>query len=117
MSRSRDRGTSWETAIVGYLNDQGATQAERRALNGTRDRGDIAGLPGVVIEAKNEQRIDLAGYIAETEAERVNASARIGVAWVKRRAKASPGQAYVVMTGATFVNLLRDAGYIPEPTP
>jgi len=30
-------------------------------MQGSRDRGDIAGLPGVVIEAKNCKQLDLAG--------------------------------------------------------
>ena len=32
-------------------------------------------------------------------------------AWIKRRGKASPGEAYVVMDGETFTHLLREAGY------
>lgn len=117
MSASRRKGTNWESAIVDYLTANGATQTERRALCGTNDRGDIAGIPGLVIEAKNEKRIDLAGYVTEAEQERTNDGARIGLAWVKRRGKTSPGDAYVVMTGANLVRLLTDAGYIREPAP
>lgn len=115
MSASKRRGTAWESAIVDYLRTVGATQAERRTLGGAHDRGDIAGLPGVVIEAKAERTITLAEYIAETERERVNDGARIGVAWIKRRGKASPGEAYVVMTGENLIRLLVDAGYIQAP--
>jgi len=50
MSAARAKGTAWETAIVGYLRGRGAPHAERRALNGSNDRGDIAGIPGLVIE-------------------------------------------------------------------
>jgi hypothetical protein len=114
VSASRRKGTAWESAIVDYLTANGATQTERRALCGTADRGDIAGIPGLVIEAKNEKRVDLAGYVTEAECERVNDGARIGLAWVKRRGKTSPGDAYVVMTGANLVRLLVDAGYITE---
>lgn len=114
MSASRRKGTAWESAIVDYLTANGATQTERRALCGNSDRGDIAGIPGLVIEAKNEKRIDLAGYVTEAEAERTNDGARIGLAWVKRRGKTSPGEAYVVMTGANLVRLLVDAGYIKD---
>jgi hypothetical protein len=31
--------------------------------------------------------------------------------WFKRRGKASAGDAYVLMDGATFARLLREAGY------
>lgn len=114
MSASKARGTAWESAIVTYLRGRGASYAERRALNGGSDRGDIAGVPGVVVEAKAEARVDLAGWLAEAERERANDGAAIGAAWAKRRGKASPADGYVVMTGATFVALLIEAGYIPQ---
>jgi hypothetical protein len=116
MSRNKQVGTRWESAIVDYLRQVGAIHAERRALNGAKDRGDIAGLPGVVIEAKSAARLDLAGWQAEAEAERVNDNARIGVVWAKRRGKASAADGYVLMDGATFVGLMRDAGYMPAAT-
>jgi Holliday junction resolvase len=79
MSASKRKGTGWESAVVQYLKENGVTQAERRALTGAKDRGDIAGIPGVVIECKNEARIDLASYANETEQERLNDGARIGI--------------------------------------
>jgi hypothetical protein len=47
VSKSRAKGTSWESAIVTYLIEQGWPHAERRALAGALDKGDITGLPGV----------------------------------------------------------------------
>lgn len=115
MSASKRKGTNWESAIVDYLKENGVPHAERRALNGAKDRGDIAGVPGVVIEAKSAARIELAGWLDETETERRNDRASVGAAWIKRRGKASPGRGYVVMTGERFLRLLADAGYIPQP--
>ena len=117
MSRSRAKGTSWESAIVTYLRANGVPHAERRALNGSRDRGDLAGLPGVVCEAKSAARLELAVWLAEAEAERVNDGADIAFVWHKRRGKTSAADGYVTMTGATLVALLRAAGYIAEQTP
>jgi hypothetical protein len=114
MSASKRKGTGWESAVVQYLKDNGVQYAERRTLNGAKDRGDIAGIPGVVIECKNEKSISLAGYANETEQERDNDGARIGVAWIKRRGKASPGAGYVLLDGDTLIRLLSDAGYIPK---
>lgn len=113
MSASRRKGTGWESRVVDYLRANGVPQAERRALAGAADRGDVAGLPGVVIECKAEQRITLSEYVDEAEQERANDGASVGVAWVKRRGKASPADGYAVMTGATLVRLLTEAGYIP----
>lgn len=115
MSAARAKGTRWESAIVDYLRTNGVPHAERRALSGTQDRGDIAGLPGVVIEAKNARTADLAGWVDEAEVERNNARAELAVVWHHRRGKASPADGYVTMSGATLVHLLRAAGYIATP--
>lgn len=112
MSASKAKGTRWESAIVGYLRGL-VPHVERRALSGVHDTGDIAGLPGVVIEAKDHREIRLAEFIDEAVREGDRANANVAVAWVKRRGKASPADGYVVMTGTQFVSLLIDAGYIP----
>lgn len=115
MNRPRVKGTTWESAIVAFLRGRGAAHAERRALAGTSDRGDIAGIPGVVIEAKNCARLELGTWLAEAEAERRNDRARYGAVWIKRRGKTSPGDGYVVLSGDQFAALLAEAGYIPRP--
>lgn len=114
VSRSKERGTAWETAIVRYLNTNGYPHAERRALNGNKDRGDIAGVPQTVIEAKNVARTDLSGWLDEAELERDNDNARYGAVWVKRRGTTNPGRAYVVLSGDDFTQLLRDAHGLEE---
>jgi len=106
MSTQRAKGTAWETAIVNYLIGEGFVMAERRALAGALDKGDITGIPGVVIEAKNCKTINLAQFLDEAAEEATNANADVGVAWVKRRGKTSPAEAYVVMSGTTFIELL-----------
>jgi hypothetical protein len=100
VSASKDKGTAAETAVVRYLREQGATQAERRALSGSQDRGDIAGVPGVVIEVKNVSRDALPGWVDEAEIERTNDGALIGVVWHKRRGKRSPADWFVTMRGS-----------------
>ena len=115
MSRTRASakaaGRSWESEIVKTLIAYGWPHAERRRLAGAADKGDIAGIPGVVIEAKNTAKLDLAGAVNEANAEALNASAPIGIAWLKRRGKSSPLDGYVVMDGATALRLLDEAGY------
>ena len=115
MSRNRasakSAGTSWESAIVKTLIDMGWVHSERRRLSGAFDKGDIAGIPGVVIEAKNVAKIELAAFLDEAEVERVNARATVGVAWIKRKGKTDPLAGYVLMSGQQFVHLLKEAGY------
>jgi Holliday junction resolvase len=106
VNASKRKGTAFESLVVGYLSDNGFDYAERRALAGTLDRGDIAGIPGVMIECKAEKAIDLAGYMDEVEVETANAEAQIGVAVVKRRNR-PVDQAYVVMPLRQFVRLIR----------
>lgn len=110
MSASRRKGTSWESRIVDYLREQGWPHVERRALGGAKDRGDIAGIPGLVIEAKSAARVDLAGWMSEAEQERINDGAEMAVVWAKRKGRSSASAGYVVMDGCTFVALLEAAG-------
>lgn len=116
MTRAgKQRGTRWETAIVDYLRTVGAPHAERRAKNGAKDRGDLTGVPGLVVEAKSAARTELAAWVDEAEVERRNDNADIGLVWHKRRGKASPADGYVTMTGATAAKLLGLAGYLTPP--
>lgn len=117
MSASKRKGTGWESAVAAYLRGQGARHVERRTLNGAKDRGDIAGLPGVVIEAKCAVRVELAAWLDEAIRERDNDGADLGVVWFKRRGHTSPGAGFVLLDGDTFVGLLRAAGYIASESP
>ncbi len=111
MSRQRAKGTAWESGICRFLAEQGFPHVERRALAGTSDRGDIAGIVGWVIEAKNCKRMDLAGWVDEATLEQANDGAEFSAVWHHRVGRAHPEAGYVTMTGATFVRLLRAAGY------
>lgn len=107
MNRPKIKGTAWESAIVTWLRERGWSRVERRALSGTLDKGDIAGIPWVVIDGKNAARLDLAGWSAEVAQERANAGALVGVIWAKRKGKSSPGDGYVIMSGEDFERLAR----------
>lgn len=111
MSTSRAKGTAFETAIVDYLRDHGAPHAERRALGGAKDRGDIAGTPGFVWEAKNAKRIELATWVDEMLAECANDGSRLGAVIIKRSGK-NVRRAYAVCQLDQLCMLLRQAGYL-----
>ncbi len=113
MSRSRTKGTAAETAIVNCLTAEGALHAERRALTGAHDRGDITGLPGVMIEVKNCATTDLAGWLKEVTTQTANAHADIGFVWHKKRGTTDPRQWYVTMTGQQIIDILRLTGHLP----
>ena len=90
MSRSRGIGTTAETAVVRYLRTRGFDHAERRALTGAHDQGDITGTPGLCWEIKSGRAAETASdgliqdWIDETESERLNARADIGILVTKR---------------------------------
>jgi G:T-mismatch repair DNA endonuclease (very short patch repair protein) len=111
MSRNKAKGTAFETLIVRYLQEHGFPYAERRALAGVNDLGDITGTPGVVWECKNHKTLSFSEWLVEAEVERANANADLGVVIAKRRGKGDAGEQYAVMTVAALVELLKQAGY------
>jgi Holliday junction resolvase len=111
-NRNKAKGTSWETEIVNTLQAAGCNSARRVVQAGAADVGDVhVGAilcPLVAIEAKNEKALTFSSYVDEANREADNAGALFGgVAWVKRRGKASALDGYVVMDGRTFLDWLR----------
>jgi len=86
VSKAKAKGTTAEREVVRYLQNWWPA-AERRALSGNKDKGDVAGIPGVVIEVKAAARQELAAWRRETEAEMANAGASACVLVVKRARK------------------------------
>lgn len=109
---SKAKGDRHERNIAEYLVQRGWKRAVRRGGAGaTNDRGDIDGVYGVVIEAKDEKRHDFSGYLRELADEVRNAKASTGVAIVKKRGTSNVGEYYALMTVDMWVDLLKEAGY------
>jgi hypothetical protein len=88
-NKSKDKGTRAESDFVKYCNQvQGLPYVERRALSGTNDRGDIAGMVGVVIEIKAALKLEIPAWKRETLKERENDQADICALVVKIPRKA-----------------------------
>lgn len=83
MNKPRTKGTAAETAAVSFLRTVGWPHAERLALQGAHDRGDITGCPGIVWEVKSCADLNLPGWLAEAEVERENAHADHGIVVAK----------------------------------
>ncbi|WP_326613191.1 hypothetical protein OG949_33060 [Streptomyces scopuliridis] len=86
MTKSKAKGTKAETDVVRYL-QHWWPGAERRALSGNKDKGDVAGIPGVVVEVKAAATQLLAAWRRETWTEMDNAGAHTCVLVVKRPRK------------------------------
>jgi len=102
------KGPLAEALVVRCLQEHGWPYAERRVMGGARDRGDVAGIPGVVIEVKDASETLLAVFLNELADEMANDNADIGAVWHKRRGKGDPLDWYVHMTGRTFLTLLAE---------
>lgn len=121
MSKSKQRGTSFEVQTVEYLRRVlGDDRIERRALNGINDRGDIAGVTirgkRTVIECKNAKRMELAAWLDEAEAERRNDDAEFAVVVHKRRGcgEAKFGGNYATMSLETLASIIAGARCLLE---
>lgn len=116
MSRSRASakaaGARFERVVADYLADVlNDDRIDRRVKRGANDRGDIAGVRTirggrVVVECKDVSRDALPAWIDESEVERGNDDAVVGVVVHKRRGTANPADQFVTMTLETFVRLL-----------
>lgn len=89
-NRSKQVGTKAESAVVRAAQTRGFFGAERRALRGRNDVGDVLLCPGVVIEVKGGDMARkasdalVAKWLVETERERVNAGAEHAFLVVQR---------------------------------
>lgn len=104
MTRSKDIGTRWETAVVNYLNEQGF-DVERRALAGVNDKGDIAGLAGWTLECKAVKQFQPGEWMKEAEREALNAGTPYYAVVAKRRQK-GVADGYVLMPLKIFTAFL-----------
>lgn len=87
-NRPKDKGTWAETQVAEYLQLHGWPYAERRALAGITDKGDITGCPGLAWEVKYANAgIRMGTWIAETYVERENAKADHGVLVIKPKGR------------------------------
>jgi hypothetical protein len=111
MSKSKQKGTLAETAVVNWLQSKGRKHVERRSLNGSSDRGDIAGIPSVVIEVKNCAKMELSQWVTELEVEIANDKADTGTVIHKKRGTTNVGEWYATMPASIWYELIKNAGY------
>lgn len=114
-SPQKRKGNSAELAVACWLKDWGWLNAERSRSGWHDDRGDIDGLPGVVIEVKNEKRIDIPGYLAELEVEMDNADAWTGTCIVKRRGSTDVDNWYAIMPAHVWAELMTLVDFPTKP--
>lgn len=112
MSRSKEKGTRFESQVVAHLKGALGDSVERRALSGVNDRGDVSGVyfmgEPFVLECKNCRRMELSSWMDEADAEAGNADAPYYAVIHKRRGcgDKSFGDNYVTMPLSVFERIL-----------
>mgnify|MGYP004453944351 FL=1 len=91
------KGRDAENLVVEFLKDQGLRAACRVRGMGIRDRGDIGGIPGWMIEVKNEAKRSDSLYMAEVERQVENSQEPFGCCIIKRRGTRDVGEWYAEM--------------------
>lgn len=114
MSAAKRKGSAFEAQVVGYLREHGFPQAERRVMGGSRDRGDVAGVPGWVLELKATRALDLAEALREAEVEARHAGVTRSAAVLKRRMH-PVRDSYAVLPLHLFAELLREHRRAGDP--
>ena len=79
------KGPSYESRLVAFLTRVLEIPVERRVMGGANDKGDVAGIPNWVIEAKNVTISGLGQAMNEAKREARNAGARYYAAVLNRR--------------------------------
>ena len=106
------KGPLFEKQVVVYLQRAFGGSIERRVMGGANDRGDVAGLywqgKPFVLEVKNRNRVELAAWMGELEAECGNADTDMGAVVFHRKGRGagSMGDQYVLMDLRTLARLL-----------
>lgn len=115
MSKTKAMGTSHETAIQRWLRSNGWPYAERRALKGAHDEGDLRLSERIpfVIEAKSAKsttdRASLGTFVKELKVEVENASADAGAVVFKKRGTTDVGEYYAILPVYMLNELLKKA--------
>lgn len=88
VNRPKNKGTFAESTVATYLKENGWPHAERRALAGVLDKGDITGTPGLAWEVKYAgSGIRMGEWVAEMLQETKNAQAEHGILVIKPPAR------------------------------
>lgn len=105
-SASRRKGNRAEVEVVRLLREHGyEVETSRAARGGFQSGADIVGDFPMVIEVKNQAKMDLAGWWAQAQ---YQANGKPAVVIHKRVGKANPAEWWVTMDVATLLRMLGD---------
>ena len=105
-SPQKRKGSAAELAVAKWLRKLGWIHAERSRAGWQDDRGDIDGMPGIVIEVKNCKTISIPQWLRELEVEMKNAQALTGAVIAKRKGSTNVDNWYAIMPASVWAQLL-----------
>ena len=118
MNKPKAIGTAAETQVVKYLRENGFSKAERRALHGGKDVGDILACDDFLVEVKVRGKdssnaglgqpgdAELLGWLDELDNELWNAGCTYGLLVVKRKGTTDVAKWWGYVYLDAFTNLL-----------
>lgn len=102
---SRRKGNRWELDVCSLLQQYGwQAITSRSARGGTQAGADIITDAPIIVEAKNQQKLDLSGWLDQAVSQADDTAP--AALFIKRRQKPS-GDCYVVMRADDYLRLLR----------
>lgn len=108
MSREVAKGTAWTVAVCAALTGGGFT-ALRLPMGGRNDDGDVEIVGrSMIIECKNDRSYQWSVWLDQAHATAIKHGKPVAVVWAHRKGKGDPLDGYVIMSGASFVGLLRE---------
>jgi len=111
-STSRRKGNRAEVAVVNLLREHGYdVETSRAARGGYQSGADIVGDFPMVIEVKNQAKLDLAGWWTQAE---YQANGKLPVVIHKRVGKSDPAEWWVTMDVQTLLRLLGEPEAVSE---
>lgn len=121
LQNNKAKGQRYERDVCEMLTEELGRPVERRRLEGQLDRGDVAGIPGLIIECKNEKAWKVWAWLREAKTEAANETNRsgsptLGVVFKRQTGFPDPADSVVLMDVPTFLALwgayssIREAG-------
>lgn len=120
-NRPKALGTELETALKGYLRENGWPYADRIVLHGGKDVGDVRLSERIpfVLEGKSAKsttdRAAIGTWLRELQTEVSNANAISGAVVHKKRGTTDVGE-YVAIMPVKYLNVLLRLAFPGEPT-
>lgn len=108
-ARSRRKGRAWENAVAGWLRSHGFPLAQRREYLDA-NLGDIEGVPGWSLEAKAAGTLSLGAWVEQAQRQAENAGVDRYAVVVKRHGRASPKDAFIVMSMSEWARWAKETG-------